>query len=102
MNSKSHTDILLQDVPEQVTRDDIALVLRHNFEGIRSKNHISSTWPGEERIQAIATIAVTICRYVGQKGWIPEERLDSFLNGPSLISASSRVKACSIPPPPLG
>lgn len=82
-----HQDLVLHEIPQEVTEHDISLFLRHRFSQIRlSHPNLSPEWPGDETIQTPVTMAVplfisaaTVCRFLGDSRWNPESRLKSIL-----------------------
>lgn len=84
--SGGYQDLILHDIPEETTRHDICLFLRHRFAQIRQVHSLPQNWPREEDIQNLTEMAVplfifaaTVCRFVGDLNWEPEERLATVL-----------------------
>ncbi|KAI9764570.1 MAG: hypothetical protein M1839_005882 [Geoglossum umbratile] len=81
-----YQDLILHEVPRRTIEHDIALFLQHQLGEIREQRSLSADWPGRDRIQALANMAIplfifaaTVCRYVGSKGSDPEECLNKVL-----------------------
>ncbi|KAI9782682.1 MAG: hypothetical protein M1839_004669 [Geoglossum umbratile] len=81
-----YQDLILHEVPRRTIEHDIALFLQHQLGEIREQRSLSADWPGRDRIQALANMAIplfifaaTVCRYVGSKGSDPEEYLNKVL-----------------------
>ncbi|KAI9867269.1 MAG: hypothetical protein M1813_009547 [Trichoglossum hirsutum] len=81
-----YQDLILHEVPRQTIEHDICLFLEHELEEIREQRSLSTDWPGRDRIQALANMAIplfifaaTVCRYIGSKGSDPEEYLNKVL-----------------------
>ncbi|KAL4902246.1 hypothetical protein BDW74DRAFT_169721 [Aspergillus multicolor] len=83
---------ILQNIGDDVIKRDITLYLQEEFSKIRRKRQcaLPQDWPGEERIEALATMAVplfifaaTVCRFVADRRFNPEKRLEQFLAEPS-------------------
>lgn len=88
IDKSNYQNTILQNLDDDVIKHDIALYLRQEFSSIRSnyRNCLPPNWPGEERIEALATMAVplfifaaTACRFVADKRFDPEKRLQDFL-----------------------
>ncbi|PYI35418.1 WD40 repeat-like protein, partial [Aspergillus indologenus CBS 114.80] len=72
--------------PEQIDRD-ISIFLEHALTDIRDRNQLSSSWPGDEVLQKIVQrtrplfiAAVTLCRFIADPTWNPEDRLEEVLS----------------------
>lgn len=77
-----HQDLVLHEIPEEVTQSDINLFLKDRFATIRHNRKISEDWPAEDVIQELTTMSVplfisaaTICRYIEHSKWEPARRL---------------------------
>ena len=80
-----HQDLILQDIPRSIVQHDIAIFLQYEFRQIGLKHDLQS-WPDEMKIQSLVKAsdclfiyAATVCRFVGDPKWLPEERLDLLL-----------------------
>jgi len=81
-----HQDLDLRDIPKPEIEQDISLFLRHKFSQIRQDHKFSSDWPGDEVIQVLVArtvplfiSAATLCRFIGDANWDPQDRLDAIL-----------------------
>ncbi|KAL6230102.1 hypothetical protein BDW75DRAFT_249043 [Aspergillus navahoensis] len=92
MDRSNYQNTILQNLDNDVIKHDITLYLTEEFHRIRQKRQreLPSSWPGVERIEAIATMAVplfifaaTVCRFVEDRKWNPERRLQQFFNDSS-------------------
>ena len=88
IDKSNYQNTILQNLDDDVIKRDITLYIRQEFSSIRSnpQNCLPPDWPREERIEALATMAVplfifaaTACRFVADKHFDPEERLQEFL-----------------------
>ncbi|KAI9770961.1 MAG: hypothetical protein M1840_002665 [Geoglossum simile] len=86
MSDGTYQDLILHEVPRPTIEHDIILFLEHQLGEIREQRLLSMDWPGRDRIQALANMAIplfifaaTVCRYVGTKGGDPEEYLNNVL-----------------------
>ncbi|CAG8127967.1 unnamed protein product [Penicillium salamii] len=98
-----HHDIALHDVPEAVIEHDIAVFMRENFRIIRKEHSLLASWPGDENLQILIGMAVplfifaaTVCRFIGDHSWDPEERLQNVLQYQSL-SLRSKLAGTYLP-----
>ncbi|KAL4928943.1 uncharacterized protein BDV17DRAFT_298409 [Aspergillus undulatus] len=92
IDQSDYQNTILQNLADDVIKQDITLYLREEFSKIRQKRRrdLPPGWPGEERIEALATMAVplfifaaTVCRFVADRKFNPEKRLQEFLTEPS-------------------
>ncbi|KAF3937773.1 hypothetical protein ABW19_dt0204807 [Dactylella cylindrospora] len=84
--SGAYQDLILHEVPE--IEHDISLFLRHELSKIRDEHStpLEDDWPGEGVIQKLVEMAVplfiyaaTLCRFIGDEYWDPEERLKTVI-----------------------
>lgn len=87
IDRSNYQNTILQDLDDDVIKHDVTLYLREEFSRIRRKRQhvLPPSWPGEERIEALAIMAVplfifaaTVCRFVDDRKWNPEKRLQEF------------------------
>jgi hypothetical protein len=90
-----HQDLILHEIPKPVISRDISLFLNHRFSKIRKKHSLPQEWPGDGKIRRLVEIALplfifaaTVCLFVEDLKWSPEERLEEFLKDPATTSAS--------------
>jgi len=92
----AHQDVILQDIDQDTINRDISVYLKDELARIRKDYNaecpdpeLPSDWPGNEKIQALAKMAVplfifaaTLCRFVGDAtwGWNPDVQLARVLN----------------------
>lgn len=97
MSVDTHRDMILHDeaeVPPATIQHDISAFLKDRFLGIRKTYNtdpllgtpLGHDWPGNTILQALADMAIplfivaaTVCRYVGDSNFNPEERLKEIL-----------------------
>ncbi|KAL4995521.1 hypothetical protein BDV10DRAFT_202893 [Aspergillus recurvatus] len=91
-DESDYQNTILQEMDDDVIKHDITLYLREEFSKLGQKRRrvLPQGWPGEERIQALATMAAplfifaaTVCRFVADRKFNPEKRLQQFLAEPS-------------------
>ncbi|KAI3055665.1 hypothetical protein CBS147353_11284 [Aspergillus niger] len=82
-----HRGLVLEKVAEEAIREDIVRFLEHRFTEIGAQANTGKDWPGNEVVEALATMciplfisAATICRFVEQPGEDPVERLADIVN----------------------
>lgn len=90
----AYQDLILDDVPQTTIQCDIYFFLKDEFSGIRKRYNddppsgtpLNSDWPGDKVIRALVDMAVplfivaaTVCRFVGDCNFTPEERLEEIL-----------------------
>ncbi|KAL4935443.1 hypothetical protein BDV06DRAFT_217427 [Aspergillus oleicola] len=90
IDKSKYQNTILQNLDEDVIKHDIALYLREEFSKIqqRRRHALPPGWPGEERIEALAMMAcplfifaATVCRFVADTHFDPDERLREFSTG---------------------
>ncbi|KAL9620623.1 MAG: hypothetical protein Q9160_004877 [Pyrenula sp. 1 TL-2023] len=98
-----HQDIVLHEIAKDTIDHDISVFLRDELAKIRDKNLPGTDWPGDKVIQELAQIAsplfifaATICRFLGDPKWIPQEQLD-ILRKYSTQSQASRLDKTYLP-----
>lgn len=78
----------LHKVDDGMTKHDITLYLTEKFTEIQQnpEHNLPPAWPGEEQIETLATraaplfiFAATVCRFVADSNFDPQERLQEFL-----------------------
>ncbi|PGG94981.1 hypothetical protein AJ79_10333, partial [Helicocarpus griseus UAMH5409] len=82
----NHQNLDLHDIPGSEIARDISLFLKHNISRIREVHKLSTDWPGGEvvRVLIARTVplfisAATLCRFIGDQNWDPEDRLKAIL-----------------------
>jgi hypothetical protein len=86
--------VALQEIPEYVIHHDISIFLEHQLGRIRTEYNVTVsedrrlplTWPGHDNIQKLTTMAsplfifaATVCRYVADLRWHPDDQLTKVL-----------------------
>ncbi|KAL3251159.1 hypothetical protein ABHI18_010792 [Aspergillus niger] len=87
IDKNKYQNTILQNLDEDVIKHDIALYLREEFSKIqqRRRHALPPGWPGEGKIEALATMAcplfifaATVCRFVADRHFDPDQRLREF------------------------
>ena len=92
-----YQDLVLQDIPRHTIEHDIAAFLKHELGKIRDEHDsLPSDWPGEKNLQALVNMAIplfifaaTVCRFVSDRNWDPEEQLRIILTYQTASQASN-------------
>ena len=93
MSADAHQDMVLEDIPQDTIKHDIAIYLTIELATIKDEYNIRflnsqlpPDWPGDEKIQALAIMAVplfifaaTVCRFVGDHRQNPKKQLATVL-----------------------
>ncbi|OAP55758.1 hypothetical protein AYL99_09910 [Fonsecaea erecta] len=97
INTSTHRDIVLQDIPPATIEHDISVYLSKEFTDIREKHQcllppsqsFAPGWPDPQDLNTLTRLAVplfivaaTICRFVGDVRGNPVKRLAQILNQP--------------------
>ena len=84
-----HQNLDLRDIPRETIEQDISLFLRQEL-GRISQEHKLHDWPNRDDIQALVQradglfiYAATVCGFVKDENWNPQERLSEILQGGS-------------------
>ncbi len=98
----AYQDMVLHEIPRPTIEHDISAFLKHEFGKIRNNNNhlhpsrvLPSDWPGEASLKALVDMAIplfifaaTVCRYVGDVRWDPQQRLRTVLQYQTASQAS--------------
>jgi NACHT domain len=99
----AYQDMLLHEIPLPTIEHDISAFLKHEFGKIRNKNNhlrpsrvLPSDWPDEMNLKILVDMAIplfifaaTVCRYVGDVRWDPQQRLRTVLEYQTASQASN-------------
>jgi hypothetical protein len=95
LQEKDRQHLILQEIAKPMITRDISLFLEHKLRKIKENRSLPKEWPGKEKFQTLVTIATplfifaaTVCRFLEDLRWSPEERLDEFFESPAIKSAS--------------
>lgn len=105
LGSDAHQDILLHKLPNDHIERDIRIFIEAKFNELRrlrSKRRVRDTlgedWPGDEVINDLAKrsaplfiFASTVCTFVADKRYAPQERLAKVLNNRGAVQLSKEV-----------
>ncbi|KAK6514630.1 hypothetical protein TWF281_004828 [Arthrobotrys megalospora] len=96
---RTYQNIALHEVPN--IEQDISTFLSCEFSNIRSRRRLPQDWPGDQTRKKLAEMAVplfiyaaTLCRFVGDESWDPDERVKLVLN---CQTNSSRLHTTYLP-----
>ncbi|RYP17625.1 hypothetical protein DL765_004407 [Monosporascus sp. GIB2] len=86
MSGGTYQDLVLHEIPQSIIKHDISAFLRYELAKIRDRHSLPPDWPGETKIQALVRMATplfifaaTVCRFIGDRRWNPDERLATVL-----------------------
>ena len=84
-----HQKLDLHDIPQETVEHDVGMFLGYEL-GRISKERRLHDWPRRDDIQSLLQranglfiYAATVCGFVGDKNWSPQERLSEILRGGS-------------------
>ncbi|KAJ6032534.1 WD40-repeat-containing domain protein [Penicillium herquei] len=88
ISGEQHQDLMLHEVSEAALTHDISLFIRHKLKLVQSDNpSLPDDWPGDEIVTQLVKRSVplfifasTVCRFVADDAWDPEERLNQLLS----------------------
>ncbi|KAF3223545.1 hypothetical protein TWF106_004935 [Orbilia oligospora] len=80
LKEDTYEDLVLHKVPD--IEDDLSLYLKSEMSRIAGERHLPEDWPGTAIIDKLVKMATplfiyaaTICRFVGDEHWNPDERI---------------------------
>lgn len=83
-----HEDFVLHNIALPVVTHDIRVFLKDEMSKIQKKRLLGHDWPGERRLEILVETsgglfiyAATVCRFIEDPNWLPDERLDIVLQG---------------------
>ncbi|KAF2023556.1 vegetative incompatibility protein HET-E-1 [Setomelanomma holmii] len=86
MSNGEYENIILHEIPEDVVKHDMKVLLRHEFAEMRKQRSLPSDWPSRIQIQALVDLsaplfvfAASACRYIGDPKQNPRKRLETIL-----------------------
>jgi hypothetical protein len=101
--SPHHHDIALHEIPEAIIEHDISVFMQEKLLRTREEHSLPDTWPGDENIRILVEMAVplfifaaTICRFIADHSWDPEDRLRKVLEYQTL-SLRSKLAGTYLP-----
>ncbi|KAL4985441.1 NACHT and WD40 domain protein [Aspergillus falconensis] len=93
--NNNHKDVVLHELPQPVIERDIRLFLKHKLLEIQTERALPPDWPGQDCIEKLVKMAfplfifaATICRFVGDQDFLPDQRLAAFLQDEAAASSS--------------
>ncbi|CAI7586026.1 unnamed protein product [Penicillium glandicola] len=104
ISQAEYRDIILHEIPRPIVEHDISLFVQDKFTTIRKEHTtLPDLWPDKMRIQALVEmsvplfiVAATVCRFIGDQAWDPEERLNKVLEYRT-ISLNSKLSTTYLP-----
>ncbi|KAK5797619.1 hypothetical protein VI817_003910 [Penicillium citrinum] len=95
LKEDNYQDMVLHELPAPVIEHDIRLFLEYKLSAIQREHSLPSDWPGNKRIEQLVQMALplfifaaTLCRFIGDEYWLPEERLTAVLQNDATTSTS--------------
>lgn len=85
--TESYDNVILQQIPTHIIKHDLGLYLQYRFDSITSEdNDLPLEWLGADNLKALVELAfslfifaATICRFVADPLWTPQQQLDYLL-----------------------
>ena len=91
----AHFRLDLRDIPRHSVEHDITAFLEQKLGRIRDERLLRN-WPREEEIRLLVQrsdclfiYAATVCRFVGDVDWLPNERLSEILQSDSFVGGDA-------------
>ncbi|KAJ6013047.1 hypothetical protein N7522_003402 [Penicillium canescens] len=95
LKEDNYQDLVLHELPAPVIEHDIRVFLEYKLSAIQREHSLPSDWPGNKRLEQLVHMALplfifaaTLCRFVGDEDWFPEERLTAVLQDEATTSTS--------------
>ncbi|GAD96581.1 vegetative incompatibility protein HET-E-1 [Paecilomyces variotii No. 5] len=86
IHDDDHQDTVLHEIPENIIQQDLMIYFQFRLSAIREEHGLPDGWPGEDITQTLVRMAIplfifaaTICRFIGDLKWEPDERLGIIL-----------------------
>ncbi|PYI13145.1 hypothetical protein BO99DRAFT_486042 [Aspergillus violaceofuscus CBS 115571] len=93
--TNNHRCLALHDLSDTVVGEDIRIFIKDEFSLIKERRKILCPWPGDDVLETLVRRAVplfisafTMCRFVDDPNWLPEDRLLKLLENPAATSGS--------------
>ncbi|KAI3014419.1 hypothetical protein CBS147347_11487 [Aspergillus niger] len=93
--NSNHRCLALHNLSDTVVGEDIRNFMKDEFSLIKERRKILGQWPGDDVLETLVRRAVplfisafTMCRFVDDPNWLPEDRLLMLLENPAAISGS--------------
>jgi hypothetical protein len=101
--SSHHHDVVLHDIPKAIIEHDISVFMQDKLSIIRKEHSLPNSWPGDENLRLLVEMAVplfifaaTMCRFIADHSWDPEDRLRRVLEYRTL-SLRSKLAGTYLP-----
>lgn len=85
-----HQDFVLHNIAPPVVQHDIGIFMRNEIRHIREEHLLPSDWPNQDKLELLVErssglfiYAATVCRFINDSRWRPEQRLEIVLQGSS-------------------
>ncbi|EPS35788.1 hypothetical protein H072_10712 [Dactylellina haptotyla CBS 200.50] len=96
-----HKELILHDIQQSTIKHDISHFLKHEFAIIQKTRKMPKDWPGDDAIKALSEratplfiFASVVCRFVAEKRFPAQSRLDIILGSTTANSKfTSKVDA---------
>ena len=87
LTSNQYESLVLQEIAEAIVIEDFTIYLRHHFMRITTDHDdLPQTWPGDKNVVSLVHMALplfifaaTICRFIADSNWSPEQQLEYLL-----------------------
>ncbi|KAJ9257824.1 hypothetical protein DTO195F2_5456 [Paecilomyces variotii] len=86
VHADDYQDTVLHEIPEDVIAHDLMVYFTSRLSAIREERTLPDGWPGEDITRTLVRMAIplfifaaTICRFIGDLKWGPQERLEIIL-----------------------
>ncbi|KAI9708959.1 MAG: hypothetical protein M1820_003653 [Bogoriella megaspora] len=95
MSDDAHQIVRLHEIVKDVIDHDIEVFLKDKLVKIREYDALDEDWPGESTFQTLVQMAsplfifaATVCRFIGDPDWSPQEQLEIILENSTRSQAS--------------
>ncbi|KAJ5646727.1 NACHT and WD40 domain protein [Penicillium lividum] len=86
MSHLDYHDVVLHEIPKELTKRDITQFLKHRLSVIRMDRSLPLSWPNDTDFNALVSLSIplfifasTVCRILEDPQWDPVERLSDIL-----------------------
>ena len=88
ISGSMHEDFVLHYISAAIIWHDIAVFLSHELGKIKEEPLLPFDWPGKQKLEILVErsgelfiYVATVCRFIQDPKWLPEDRLDVVLQG---------------------
>lgn len=97
ISKNTHKSFILHNISQPVINHDLSTFFNHELNKIKRDQSLPKYWPGEQKISLLVEkadrlfiYAATVCRFIGDPFYSPEERLSFVLQSSTMVQSSKK------------